>query len=305
MSDDFCTAQWPAAPQPGPQAPLSRSAGLTVASFGPWQGLSSVHGFYRSAQRHLRPAFPTFPTREQWTRHLRDSQPALVACVLSLVQRLAAPQCLYEALDSSGVPPREAKRRGAGWLPGLAEIGWRNRLGWSEGWYLILAVNPVGGITGLGCGAASTKEQLLADPWFARRRYPQPQWPGAGAPAPGPYVVAKGFEGVAGQTVWQHVYGATVLCPPKRQSTRPWPKRLRRWLAGRRQIVVTVYDKRSHTFRLDRERPHDLRGFQARLAAKSALHNFCIWLHAPLGRPRRAFADLVAWEPHGISHQAF
>jgi hypothetical protein len=46
---------------------------------------------------------------------------------------------------------------------------------------------------------------------------------------------------------------------------------------------------------LDRERPHDLSGFQARLAAKMALHTFCIWLNAQLGRPRLAFTDLVDW----------
>jgi hypothetical protein len=60
-------------------------------------------------------------------------------------------------------------------------------------------------------------------------------------------------------------------------------------------MVETVYDKLYHTFRLDRERPHERSGFQARLAAKIALHNFCIWLHAQLGRPRLAFADLVDW----------
>ena len=76
------------------------------------------------------------------------------------------------------------------------------------------------------------------------------------------------------------------------RSTRGWG---RRWLAGIRQIVETVYDKLFHTWRLDRERPHDLSGFQARLAAKIALHNFCIWLHEQLGRPRLAFTDLVAW----------
>lgn len=35
----------------------------------------------------------------------------------------------------------------------------------------------------------------------------------------------------------------------------------------------------SNTFRLARERPHALDGFQARLAAKVVLHNFCIWLN--------------------------
>ena len=62
-----------------------------------------------------------------------------------------------------------------------------------------------------------------------------------------------------------------------------------------RQIVETVYEKLWHTFRLDRERPHDLRGFQARLAAKMALHNFCVWVNEQRGRPRLAFADLVNW----------
>ena len=48
------------------------------------------------------------------------------------------------SVDTSGVPTRDAKRRGAGWLPGLADIGWSNRLGWYEGFHVILAVNPLG-----------------------------------------------------------------------------------------------------------------------------------------------------------------
>jgi hypothetical protein len=34
---------------------------------------------------------------------------------------------------------------------------------------------------------------------------------------------------------------------------------------------------------------------RARLAARVALHNFCIWLNERLGRPRLAFADLLGW----------
>ena len=85
-----------------------------------------------------------------------------------------------------------------------------------------------------------------------------------------------------------------MICPPKRSQT-PWPKSQRRWLAGVRQIVETVYDKLQHTCRLDRERPHDLRGFQVRLAAKMALHNFCIWLNEQLGQPCLVFTGLVNW----------
>jgi hypothetical protein len=59
--------------------------------------------------------------------------------------------------------------------------------------------------------------------------------------------------------------------------------------------VETVYDKLQYTLRLARERPHDLTGFQARLAANVALHNFCIWFNVQLGRARLAFADLIDW----------
>jgi len=59
-------------------------------------------------------------------------------------------------------------------------------------------------------------------------------------------------------------YGARVLCPPKRNARKkkPWPKRLRRWFAGLRQIVESVYEKLHNAFGLARERPrryHDYR----------------------------------------------
>jgi hypothetical protein len=144
-----------------------------------------------------------------------------------------------------------------------------------------------------GCQAPGRR--LVARVGRALRRQPHPGLASVGARARGPYVVDKGFEGQANQRAWWSIYGAQVLCPPKRHSKTPWPKRLRRWLAGVRQMVETVYEKLQHTFRLDRERPHDLSGFQARLAAKIALHNFCIWFNEQLGRPRLAFTDLVDW----------
>jgi hypothetical protein len=268
---------------------------VTLAMFGQWQRFGSERGFSRYAHRHLRAAFPQWPTREQFNRQMRQPHEALVAFFLHLVQFLAAQHCPDEALDSAGIPTRDAKRRGAGWLPGLADIGWSNRLGWDAGCYLLLAVNPVGVITGFGFGAGRTKDQPLADTFFALRRWPQPGLPSVGAPALGPYVVDKGFKGQANHAGWWQTYGAQVLCPPKRHSKTPWPKSLRRWLAGIRQIVETVYEKLFHPWRLDRERPHELSGFRARLAAKIALHNFCIWLNEQLGRPRLAFTDLVDW----------
>ena len=295
MVDDFCMRSLPPAPHPGPQAALSRSAVVTLALCGQWQGCGRERGFYRYAPRHLRAAFPALPAREQYKRQVRQQYTALVALFLYLVHLLAAQRCAYEALDSSGGPPRDAKRRGAGWLPGLADMGWSNRLGWYAGVPLLLAVPPLGGLTGLGCGAARTQEPPLAETFFALRRQPPPRGASVGAPAQGPYVVDKGCEGQAKQRTWGRTYGAQVICPPKRHSKTPWPKPLRHWLAGVRQMVATVHDKLQPTFRLDRERPHALSGLQARWAAKIALHNFCMWLHEQLGRPRLAFADLVDW----------
>ena len=94
---------------------------------------------------HFSPYLPlsaTLPRRSQFNRLTRRRYGILAAFSRYLADLLQGPRCLYEALDSSGVPARSAKRRGAGWLAGQADIGWSNRLGWYEGFHLLLAVNP-------------------------------------------------------------------------------------------------------------------------------------------------------------------
>jgi hypothetical protein len=295
--DDFGKAHLPPEPRhPGPAAALTRSELLTLALFGQWQGFGSERGFYRYARRHLRAAFPALPAREQFNRQLRRHYTALVACFLPFARLLGTSCAPYEALDTAAVPTRDAKRRGGGWRAGLADSGWSKRLGWFEGLRLLLAVTPAGVITGFGLGPGSAKDQPLAETFFALRRPPHPHACGVGAPAAGPYVTDKGFEGRERHRRWAQAYGAAVIClPRKRPSARPWPGAWRRWLAGRRQIVETVIGALLYTFRLDHGRPHALAGLQARLAAKMALHNFCLWLNAQLGRPHLAFADLIGW----------
>ncbi len=295
MADTFCTTSLSSVPRPGPDASLSRSEILTLALVGQWARFQSERDFYRFAQQHLRAAFPSLPKRSQFNRLLRQHRDALSTFALHLVNLLEADQASYEALDCSGVPTRNVKRRGAGWLPGLADIGWSNRLGWYEGFHLLMAVTPDGVITGFGFGAASTKDQPLAETFFALRHTLTNGVSSVGRPANGPYLVDTGFEGAENHVKWTTWYQAQVICPPRRTSHQPWAKAWRRWHAGMRQIVETVYDKLHYTFRLLRERPHDLTGFQARLAAKVALHNFCIWFNVQLGRERLAFAELITW----------
>ena len=130
MGDDFCKTSLPLERHPGPQAPLSRSEVVTLALCGQWQGFGRERGLYRYAQRHLRAAFPQRPSREPCNRQMRRHHEALGAFFLHLVVLLGAQHCVYEALDSSGGPTREATRRGAGWVPGLAASGGSKRLGW-------------------------------------------------------------------------------------------------------------------------------------------------------------------------------
>ncbi len=112
----------------------------------------------------------------------------------------------------------------------------------------------------------------------------------------GPYITDKGFEGAEKPPqVAPKLWGASHPSPKRNSRKKRWSERLRRWIAGIRQIVESVYEKLFNTFGLWRERPHELEGLRARLAARVALHNFCIWLNEQLGRPRLGFADLLGW----------
>jgi hypothetical protein len=226
MVDEFCKTNWPQeASHPGPGACLSCSEIVTLAVFGQWSRFESERGFYRYAQRHLRSAFPQWPTREQFNRRLREHREVIVAFGLSLVQLMQAQAGLYELLDSSGIPTRDAKRRGAGWLPGQADIGWSNRLGWYEGFHLLCAITPQGVITGFGFGAASTHDQRLAETFFAARAVPTPALASVGNKAQGVYIADKGFAGDEPQQMWRERYGAQVISPPhQREPRRSGPK---------------------------------------------------------------------------------
>jgi hypothetical protein len=239
---------------------------------------------------------PALPDRSQYNRLVRSRAGLVEEVALHLALTLDAEGAAYEALDTSAMPVRNAKRRGEGWLAGYADIGWSNSVGWYEGFCLLVAVDPSGVITGFGFASASTKDQPLAETFFALRARPDPRLGSVGSVASGPYVVDKGFEGEDNHRRWLDRYGARVICPLKRNGRkRNWSKQLRRWAASIRQIVETVYEKLHATFGLRGERPHGMSGLRARLAARVALHNFCIWLNEHLGRPRLAFADLLQW----------
>ncbi len=103
-------------------------------------------------------------------------------------------------------------------------IGWSNRLGWYEGFHLLVSVNPQGVITGFSFAPASNKDQALAEDFFAFRHRPHPRVPTVGNPAVGYYLVDKGFEGKERHQHWYHHYQAQVVCPPNATAASPGPK---------------------------------------------------------------------------------
>ncbi len=123
---------------------------ITLALFGQWVQFKSERAFYRYAQHHLQEAFPQLPDRSQFNRLQRHHRDAITAFALFLVQLLQAQHGAYEVLDSTAAVTRDAKRRGLGWLAGQADSGWSNRVGWYEGFHLLLCVTAQGVITGFG-----------------------------------------------------------------------------------------------------------------------------------------------------------
>jgi hypothetical protein len=295
MVDDLCHSHRTERSRPGPDASLCCSEVITLSIFGRWSRFASERDFYRYAQAHLKEAFPTLPARSQFNRLVRFYAQDIEYIAVKLGQIIEGGEHPYQALDASAMPIRDVKRRGHGWLAGYADIGWSNSLGWYEGFSLLISVEPSGVITGFCFAPASTADQPLAETFFAIRAYPNPRVPCVGSLSLAPYVADKGFEGAENHRRWLEEYAAELIHPPKRNSRKPWSKRLRKWIAGIRQVVESVYDKLFNIFGLWRERPHDLQGLRARLASRVALHNFCIWLNDQLGRPRLSFADLMGW----------
>jgi hypothetical protein len=305
--DDFCQSRAPRK-RPAPKAALSDSEVIALAIFARWGRFSSERDFFRYAQSRLREAFPTLPDRSQFNRLVRSCVGLIEEVALHLLALMPDAQGggggggggAYEALDASAMPVRNAKRRGEGWLAGYADIGWSNSLGWYEGFCLLVAVAPTGVITGFGFASASTKDQ--------------PFWPKRSSPC--------GLNPTLGSRAWdQRPRG--LMCSTRalragtttedggidtgrESSAHPSPTGARRGSSGPSHSAALggehppdrgecLREAARDLLGLRGERPHELSGLRARLAARVALHNFCIWLNEQLGRPRLSFVDLLGW----------
>ena len=258
LVDQYCKDHKVEHPRRGRRPHLSCAEVVTLAVFSQWRRFQSERDFYRFATQQLFPLFPRLPDRSQFNRAVRQHQPLLQQVLQHLTDRLQAQEGSYEILDGTGVAVRNKQRRGKGWLPEYVAIGRCNRLGWYEGFHLLVACNPQGVATGFGFGSANAKDQTLAEAFLYARARQDPRLKCAGKPAKTVYVADTGFEGDQRHQHWHEDYQADVVCPPRRDYKRQWTRAQRRLLAARRQIIETVFDRLLNTFRLDRERPHTL-----------------------------------------------
>ncbi len=294
--DDFCKGEaLQRQVQLGRKPSLTKSEVITLLVFAQVIPFRSESEFYRYAGRHLRTYFPNLPHRTQFNRLARKALPTLVVFWHQYTQELLRTQPrLFELVDTVGIPVRNLKRRGRGWLAGEANIGWSTHLGWFIGFRALFATTPSGILTGFGFGPASTKDQPLADTFLAARRFPDPGLRSVGTYTD-LYLMDTGFHGHKTHHHWQIDYAARIVCKPDPRDPHAWDRPMRRWFSGLRQMVETIIDKMLYWFRLFQLRPHSLRGFQVQLTTKALAHNLCVGFNLQLGRPPLAFADLIAW----------
>jgi len=281
--DDWWRTNRPSAtPRPGRPALLSGSEVLTLALLAQWPRFRSERDFWRFADAHLRGYFPKLCSQSQLNRRVRALEPELRALQRASAEGLAGPSAVYRVLDTTLIPAIvrvRASRKGL--FAGQATFGRSaSKTEWVYGFKVALVVDPEGVITAFGLAPASSDERPIGDALVARNRHDA-------------YLADKGFTGVEWERRWLEEYGSLVAATPKNGSRRAWPKKDRRWAAGKRQIIEGVICQLKDFFGLERHRAKTLGGLLTRLAAKVAAYTCAQWINGSLGRPARHLADLL------------
>jgi hypothetical protein len=281
-----------------------------------WQPARAERRFVAYAMRHWRAYFPRLLSQSAFNRRARDLAGVLCALgprVAARVAALAGPGA-YEALD--GVPvPLMRRCRGTRHRLFAAEAG-IGRGGSDKEWYygveLIAAVDQRGAISGFVLIPASTEERWGAEAllrWRAAPAAPAPTAaelapvlgpahrrrgqrsgptgpiggrPGAGAPAPGPYLTDRGLRGRAWQRHWADQYGAIVLAGASRG------------LRSLRQVVESAFNALTDTLGLKFPRARSAWGLLARIGAKVAAYNLALLVNHLVDRPTFSLFDPFA-----------
>ena len=268
--------------RPGRPALLADSEVLTLAILAQWPRFRSERDFWRFASSHLRCYFPNLCSQSQLNRRIRALEPELRALHRALAGKLSDPATVYRVMDTTLIPAivrvRASRKR---LFCGQATFGRSaSKTEWVYGFKVALVVDPNGVVTAFFLAQASSDERPIGDALVASDGHEA-------------YLADKGFTGLEWERRWLEEYGALVAATPKNGSRRAWPKKDRRWAAGKRQIIEGVICQLKDFFGLERHRAKTLGGLLTRLAAKVAAYTCAQRINDSLGRPLRHLADLL------------
>ena len=268
--------------RPGRPALLADSEVLTLAILAQWPRFRSERDFWRFASSHLRCYFPNLCSQSQLNRRIRALEPELRALHRALAGKLSDPATVYRVMDTTLIPAivrvRASRKR---LFCGQATFGRSaSKTEWVYGFKVALVVDPNGVVTAFFLAQASSDERPIGDVLVASDGHEA-------------YLADKGFTGLEWERRWLEEYGALVAATPKNGSRRAWPKKDRRWAAGKRQIIEGVICQLKDFFGLERHRAKTLGGLLTRLAAKVAAYTCAQRINDSLGRPPRHLADLL------------
>jgi Transposase DDE domain len=190
--DDWWRANHASTPRrPGRPALLADSEVLTLAILAQWPRFRSERDFWRFADVHLRPYFPSLCTQSQFNRRVRALEPELRALQRAFAKDLTDPSAVYRVLDTTLIPAivrvRASRKR---LFCGQATFGRSaSKTEWIYGFKEELVVDPYGVVTVFGLAAASSEERPIAEALVARDRQEA-------------YLADKGFTGVKWERHW-------------------------------------------------------------------------------------------------------
>ena len=270
--------------QPGPGRPprFSEAEVLTLAVLSQWSRWRSERDFWRFANAHFRPYFPSLLSQSQLNRRIRSLEPELKALQSKLASTLTDGSEVYHVLDTTLIPAVvrvRACRKGL--FAGQAAFG-RNvsKTEWVYGFKVALSVTPDGVITSFGLAPANCDERPIGEFLIASDGHHS-------------FLTDKGFSSVGWEKHWNAAYGALIAATPQKSARRAWSEVDCRWAAGKRQLIEGVIWQLKDQFSLERHRAKTLGGLLTRLAAKVAAYTCGQLFNAMLGRPLRHLASLL------------
>lgn len=320
--DDWYKAnmRYQVARRTGPPVKLSDSEVLTIALVGQWRvGVPwrSERGVVRYMQTHGRGWFPSMLGGSAYNARVRNLWRVFLELQQALARELAAPTDSYEVVDCVPVPACSLAQaeKGTGhwcWWGNKARGGTRS--GWFWGDQALLSVRPGGAITGWVLASAHTDDRWLLQALISYRAGapnivgPPPMQADRTAEPPthlGPtcalqgqaqqtYLADKGFNGERWLNHWLSQFQCRVITAPSvNEIGRKWPRRLRRWLNSKRQIVETCFAILADVFDFQSLGAHSLWGLYTRLSITMAAFNLGIWLNRLAGRSDLALETLI------------